>query len=78
MEAILASLAIMVWHFYEIHFRPHKFPLDNLWLTGIISEAEMKEEYGLHYKKIMNDPELQKIYIQKNSDDTAESVRFKP
>ncbi len=68
MEAILASLAIMIWHFYEVHFRPHKFPLDNLWITGVISEAEMKAEYGLHYKKIMNDPELQKVYIKKRSE----------
>ncbi|MGD2096443.1 MAG: cytochrome b/b6 domain-containing protein [Desulfobacterales bacterium] len=65
MEAILACLAIMIWHFYEIHFRPHKSPLDNLWITGVISEDEMKEEYMMHYKKIMNDPELQKIYIKK-------------
>ena len=64
MEAILASLAIMIWHFYEIHFRPHKSPLDNLWLTGVISEEEMKEEYSMHYKKIMDNPKLQKIYIK--------------
>ena len=67
MEAILACLAIMIWHFYEVHFKPHKSPLDNTWLTGVIDEEEMKEEYALHYKKIMNDPELQKIYIQKAS-----------
>ena len=64
MEAILACLAIMIWHLYEIHFRPHKSPLDNTWLTGVISEEEMKEEYALHYKKIMNDPELKKIYMK--------------
>ena len=64
MEAILACLAIMIWHLYEIHFRSHKSPLDNTWLTGVISEEEMKEEYALHYQKIMNDPELQKIYIK--------------
>jgi len=67
MEAILACLAIMIWHFYEIHFRPHKSPLDTTWLTGVIDEEEMKEEYALHYKKIMNDPELQKIYIKRES-----------
>ena len=67
MEAILACLAIMIWHFYEIHFRPHKFPLDKTWLTGVIDEEEMKAEYALHYKKIMNDPELQKIYIKRES-----------
>ena len=63
MEAILACLAIMVWHMYEVHLRPHKFPIDNMWLTGVIEEEEMKEEYPLHYKKIMSDPELQEIYL---------------
>jgi len=64
MEAVLACLAIIVWHLYEVHLRPHKFPLDDLWLTGVIDEAEMKEEYPLHYRKIMKDPDLQKIYIR--------------
>jgi len=64
MEAILACLAIMVWHLYEVHLRPHKFPIDHMWLTGVIDEEEMKEEYPIHYKKIMNDPELQKIYTE--------------
>jgi len=63
MEAILASLAIIIWHLYEVHLRPHKFPMDNMWLTGLIDEEEMKEEYPRHYKRIMADPELQKIYI---------------
>jgi cytochrome b subunit of formate dehydrogenase len=64
MEAILACLAIMVWHMYEVHLRPRKFPIDNLWITGVIDEEEMMEEYPLHYQKIMADPELQKMYIQ--------------
>ena len=65
MEAILASLAIIVWHMYEVHLRPHKFPADDLWLTGLIDEEEMKKEYPLHYKRIMADPELQKVYIRR-------------
>ena len=63
MEAVLACLAIMVWHLYEVHLRPRKFPIDNLWITGVIDEEEMREEFPLHYKKIMEDPELQKIYL---------------
>ena len=63
MEAILACLAIIVWHLYEVHLRPHKFPIDNLWITGVIDEEEMKAEHPLHYKRIMADPELRKIYI---------------
>ena len=65
MEAILACLSIMVWHIYEVHLRPHKFPIDNMWITGLIDEEEMKEEYPLHYKKIMAYPELQKVYIKR-------------
>jgi cytochrome b subunit of formate dehydrogenase len=67
MEAILASLAIMIWHLYEIHLKPRKSPIDNAWITGVIDEEEMKEEYLFHYKKIMADPTLQEIYIKKES-----------
>jgi cytochrome b subunit of formate dehydrogenase len=63
MEAILACLAIMVWHMYEIHLKPHKSPLDKVWITGLIDEEEMQAEHALHYKKIMADDALQAIYI---------------
>ena len=75
MEAILACLAIMVWHMYEVHLRPRKFPIDNMWITGLIDEEEMREEYPLHYQKIMADPELQKAYIQPEHEDREISRR---
>ncbi len=65
MEAILACLAIMVWHLYEVLLKPHKSPLGTTWRTGLIDEGEMQEEFPLHYKKIMGDTELQKIYIKR-------------
>jgi hypothetical protein len=33
-EAILASLAIVVWHFYFVIFDPLVYPMDLAWLTG--------------------------------------------
>jgi hypothetical protein len=33
-EAILASLAILVWHFYAVLFDPLVYPMDPAWLTG--------------------------------------------
>jgi cytochrome b subunit of formate dehydrogenase len=33
-EAILATLAIAVWHFYGVIFDPDVYPLDTAWLTG--------------------------------------------
>jgi len=75
MEAILACLAIMVWHMYEVHLRPRKFPIDNLWLTGVIEEEEMREEFPLHYKKIMADPELQRVYLVGEHEEGDASLR---
>jgi cytochrome b subunit of formate dehydrogenase len=33
-EALLAALAIMVWHFYSVIFDPEVYPMDPAWLTG--------------------------------------------
>ena len=33
-EAILASLAILVWHFYAVIFDPVVYPMDTAWLNG--------------------------------------------
>jgi cytochrome b subunit of formate dehydrogenase len=33
-EAILASLAVLVWHFYMVIFDPDIYPMDRTWLTG--------------------------------------------
>ena len=33
-EAVLATLAIVVWHFYSIMLDPDVYPLDTAWLTG--------------------------------------------
>lgn len=33
-EAILATLAILVWHLYMVVFDPEVYPMDKAWLTG--------------------------------------------
>jgi formate dehydrogenase gamma subunit len=54
-EAVLASLAIFIGHFYDEHFG--KFP--NLsWITGNISEEEMRHEHPLEYEEAMKDQEI--------------------
>ena len=52
-EALLATLAIVVWHFYNVHLNPHKFPLNRTFLTGKISAREMAEEHPLEYERLM-------------------------
>jgi len=44
-EAILATLAIIVWHFYFVIFNPDVYPMNLAWLTGRMSEGEMLEEH---------------------------------
>ncbi len=69
MEAILACIAIIIWHLYEIHLKPRKFPMSRMWITGLMDEEEMKEEHLLQYKRIMADPELRDIYIKRKKAD---------
>ncbi len=50
-EALLATLAIVIWHFYNVHFNPHKFPGSLTWLNGKITLREFKEEHPLEYEE---------------------------
>ena len=46
-EAVLATLAIIVWHFYFVIFNPDVYPMNLAWLTGRMSEREMLDEHPL-------------------------------
>ncbi|MBI5382398.1 MAG: cytochrome b/b6 domain-containing protein [Opitutae bacterium] len=60
-EAILATLAILVWHIYFVIFNPDVYPMNLAWLTGRMSEKEMLDEHPLHLE------ELKKQQQQSNS-----------
>ncbi len=44
-EAILAVLALAVWHVYNVHLRPGRFPGSLFFLHGRMSRAEMEAEH---------------------------------
>lgn len=46
-EAILAVLAIVVWHFYAVFLDPDIYPNNTAWLDGRVSEEWYKEEHAL-------------------------------
>ena len=52
-EALLATLAIVIWHFYNVHFNPDRFPGTLLWWHGQLTEHEMQEEHPREYEEIM-------------------------
>lgn len=51
-EAVLATLAIIVWHLYFVVFNPDAYPMNLAWLTGRISEKEMHEDHPLELEQI--------------------------
>lgn len=54
-EAVLATLAIIVWHFYFVIFNPDVYPMNLAWLTGRMSEAELAEEHPLQLAQLKAD-----------------------
>jgi cytochrome b subunit of formate dehydrogenase len=46
-EAILATLAIVVWHFYQVFLDPDVYPMNWAWWDGKMSLEHYEEEHGL-------------------------------
>jgi cytochrome b subunit of formate dehydrogenase len=54
-EAILAFLAVIIWHMYNVHFNPEVFPMSKIWLTGKIIGKELRILHPLEYKNILEE-----------------------
>jgi formate dehydrogenase subunit gamma len=52
-EALLATLAIVVWHMYNAHLNPTKFPGTLVIWNGLMTRHEMLEEHPLEYERRM-------------------------
>jgi hypothetical protein len=46
-EAVLATLAIIVWHFYQVFFDPDVYPMNWAWWDGKMPLEHYQEEHGL-------------------------------
>ncbi len=51
-EAWLATLAIIVWHFYFVIFSPEVYPLNKAFITGLMSEELMEAEHPLELERL--------------------------
>ncbi len=51
-EAWLATLAIVVWHFYFVIFNPDSYPLNLAFWKGTLTEEEMEEEHPLELERL--------------------------
>jgi cytochrome b subunit of formate dehydrogenase/uncharacterized protein (DUF2164 family) len=52
-EGLLATLAIIVWHFYNVHLNPEHFPMNWTFWTGTIEEEEMRRHHPLEYEVLI-------------------------
>ncbi|MCG8606191.1 cytochrome b/b6 domain-containing protein [bacterium] len=51
-EAWLATLAIVVWHFYSVIINPDVYPLNTGMINGQITDKELRQEYTLEWKQL--------------------------
>ncbi len=54
-EAVLATLAIIVWHFYWVIYNPDVYPMNLSWLTGRMSEKEILDEHPADLERLKKD-----------------------
>lgn len=52
-EAVLATLAIIVWHFFFVIFHPEQYPMSTTWLTGKMTLEQLKHHHPKEYEKLM-------------------------
>jgi formate dehydrogenase subunit gamma len=56
-EALLATLAIVIWHMYNAHLNPKKFPGTLVIWNGLMTKEEMLDEHPVEYEKRMKTKE---------------------
>jgi cytochrome b subunit of formate dehydrogenase len=61
-EAILAFLAVLIWHMYTVHLKPGVFPMSRVWLDGRITGAKLKRFHPLEYRRLWEDRE--RLYME--------------
>ncbi|MGD8780233.1 MAG: cytochrome b/b6 domain-containing protein [Ignavibacteria bacterium] len=60
-EALLATGFIFTVHFFNTHFRPDKFPMDNVIFTGSVELDELKEDRPREYEQLIKEKLEEKI-----------------
>ncbi|MBI4911297.1 MAG: cytochrome b/b6 domain-containing protein [Acidobacteria bacterium] len=56
-EAILATLSILVWHWYLVIFDPDVYPMEMTWLDGKVSGDHLRETRPEYYRHLVEQQE---------------------
>ena len=58
-EALLAVGFIFTVHFFNVHLRPEKFPMDPVIFTGRLDEEEFRREHPAEYERLLAEGRLE-------------------
>ncbi|MDA8442038.1 MAG: cytochrome b/b6 domain-containing protein [Peptococcaceae bacterium] len=51
-EALVCLFALIIGHFFWVHFNPDAFPTSSVWYNGKISKQHLQEEHPLEYARL--------------------------
>ncbi|MHC5022511.1 MAG: formate dehydrogenase subunit gamma [Planctomycetota bacterium] len=63
-EALLAAGFIFTFHFFNVHFRPEKFPMDPVIFSGRMSRTEMLHERKRWYDRLVATGQLDTMRVR--------------
>ena len=58
-EALLAAGFIFTFHFFNVHFRPEKIPMDPVIFSGRISKTDLVHEHKRYYDRLESEGRLE-------------------
>lgn len=76
-EAILASLAILVWHFYFIFLNPDVAPMNKAWSKGYLTREQMEHEHPLELEELDRKMQEEIEESEKNAEKKNTEVKSK-
>jgi len=60
-EAWLATLAIIIWHFFFVVFHPEEYPMAMSWVTGELSVESMKERHPEELERLIREGKVKEV-----------------
>jgi cytochrome b subunit of formate dehydrogenase len=66
-EALLAAIFLNSVHFFNVHFRPERFPMSTTIFTGAIPFEEFRHDHSLEYERLVANGEINNHLVRRPS-----------
>lgn len=75
-EALLAAIFLNSVHFFNVHFRPERFPMSTTIFTGAIPIDEFKHDHRIEYERLVEAGLLENYLVKRPSRRTDLAASF--